>query len=108
MLSKEISSFLSQLYKEDKMSKGHHGESCAEAIQKAMKPGEILTFKELFNQVKQKGSWKDETIWQHLMLLVVNLPPARYHWKKSKPFLFIRGDGRYELYDPKIHPDVIE
>ncbi len=32
------------------------------------------------------------------MSLVVNLPPARHHWPKSKPFLFLHGDGRYELY----------
>ena len=90
------------------MSKGYQGESCAKAIFSIMKPGQIMSFSELFNQVKQRGSWSDETIWQHLMLLVVNLLPARLHWKKSNPFLFLHGDGRYELYNPKIHPQVID
>ena len=90
------------------MAKGYQDETCAEAIHALVRPGQRLSFLELFKAVKERGTWKDETIWQHLMSLVVNLPPARYHWKRSKPFLFIRGDGRYELYNPKIHPDVVE
>jgi hypothetical protein len=94
--------------REAKVSKGHQGESCSEAIRASLKPGEIVSFSELFKRVRRRGSWKDETIWQHLMLLVVNLPPARRHWKTSVPFLFLHSDGRYELYDPKIHPQVQE
>lgn len=86
------------------MGKGHKGETCAEAIRTSIMKGEIVAFPELFRRVKQKGTWKDETIWQHLMSLLLNLPPARYHWKNAKPFLFLHEDGRYELYDPKIHP----
>jgi hypothetical protein len=90
------------------MTKGHQGESCADAVRSSLTPGEIVTFSELYTRVKQKGSWKDETVWQHLIGLVVNLPAARHHWKSTVPFLFLHGDGRYELYDPSKHPQVIE
>jgi hypothetical protein len=89
------------------MTKGHQGESCAEAIHAVLKRGEIVTFSELVNRVMRRGSWKDETIWQHLMACVVNLPPARKHWKTANPFLFLHGDGRYELYDSQKHPKVV-
>jgi len=88
------------------MAKGRQGESCRDAIKVAILPGEVVVYKELFRRVKEMGSWSDETIWQHLMSLVVNLPPARHHWKKSDPFLFLHGDGRYQLYDERIHPRV--
>lgn len=87
----------------DRRRKGHRGETCARAIRGAMKPGEILTFSEIWTRLKRRGSWKDFTIWQHLMSLVVNLPPARHRWPSIEPFLFLRGDGRYELYDPQVH-----
>lgn len=87
--------------------KGYLGETCAEAIRDSLKPGDLATFTELYRCVKQRGAWKDETIWQHLMCCVVNLPPARMHWKSAEPFLIIHLDGRYELYDPKRHPRVI-
>jgi hypothetical protein len=90
------------------MTKGNQGESCADAIRSSLNPGEVVTFSELFIRVKQKGSWKDETVWQHMMGLIENLPPARHHWKSMTPFLFIHGDGRYELYDPKKHPQTVE
>jgi len=83
-------------------------ETCAEAIRSLIMQGEVMPFSELFAHQKRKNIWKDETIWQHLMALVVNLPPARYHWKNAKPFLFLRADGKYELYDPDVHPEVIE
>jgi len=44
------------------MTKGNQGESCAEAIRSSLKPGEVVTFLELYKCVKQKGSWKDETV----------------------------------------------
>jgi hypothetical protein len=69
---------------------------------------EVATFSDLYKRVKQKGDWKDETIWQHLIGLIVNLPPARHHWKNFAPFLFLHGDGRYELYDSQKHPKTIE
>ena len=90
------------------MTKGNQGESCAEAVRSSLRPGEIVTFSELFKRVKQKGSWKDETVWQHLIGLIVNLPAARHHWKSAVPFLFLHGDGRYELYDSSKHPQIIE
>jgi hypothetical protein len=99
-----------QLSKEqgEKMSKGYQGESCPEAIRASLKQGEIISFTELHKRVKQKGSWKDESIWQDMMALVVNLPPARLHWKSATPFLFLHGDGRYELFDSNKHPKTIE
>jgi hypothetical protein len=88
--------------------KGNKGEACVEAIRDSLKPGEIVTFSELFARIRSKGTWKDDAIWQHLMLCVVNLPPARRHWKRSKPFLVVHLDGRYELYSPQGHPKVID
>lgn len=88
------------------MAKGHQGESCRDAIKAVMLPGEVVVFNELFRRVKQRGSWSDGTIWQHLMSLVVNLPPARHHWKNADPFLYLHGDGCYELYDERVHPQV--
>ena len=90
------------------MTKGYNGESCTEAIRTLINDSEILSFNEFVSRVKSKGSWSDDAIWQHLMRLVVNLVPARYHWKRTEQFLFLRGDGRYELYDPQKHPIVIE
>jgi hypothetical protein len=87
---------------------GYHGESCGEAIRQLIGSAETMRASRIIEQVRAKGPWKDETIWQHLMALVVNLPPARYHWKTTKPFLFLRPDGQYELYDEAKHPTVIE
>ena len=80
------------------MSNGAKGDTCATAIHAVFEPDEILAFPKLIQRIKRKGRWKNSTIWEHLMALVVNLPPARHHWPKSKPFLFLHGDGRYELY----------
>ena len=80
------------------MPQGTNGETCAAAIHAAMEPGETVTFAELVKRIKQQGKWKLSTIWEHLMSLVVNLPPARHQWPKSKPFLLLHMDGRYELY----------
>lgn len=88
--------------------KGYKGETCAEAIRSSIGSGEVLPFTELIRRVKPKGPWKDDTLWQHLMSRVVNLPPARYRWRSAKPFLFLRPDGRYELYNSDVHPQVQE
>ena len=39
--------------------------------------------------------------------LIVNLPPARRHWKNMQPFLFLRPDGRYEICNRAKHPETI-
>jgi hypothetical protein len=88
------------------MAKGFDGQSCSEAIRELVGNGEAITFGQLFAGVKSRGDWKDETIWQHLMGLVVNLPPAGFHWKTMDPFLFLGPDGRYQLYDEAVHPKV--
>lgn len=90
------------------MTKGTKGQSCAEAIRECFMGGtEILSYSQIFEQVKQQGSWKDTTIWRHLMSTVVNLIPAQYEWTNKK-FLFLRPDGRYEIYNPAKHPKTIE
>ena len=83
-------------------------ETCKEAIRNSLHPCERVTFSELFRRVRMRGDWKDDTICQHLMALVVNLPPARCHWPNMKPFLFLHEDGTYEIYDPDKHPRVKE
>jgi hypothetical protein len=38
------------------------------------------------------------------MQWIVNLPPAYCHWSiKAGKLLFLRPDGRYELYGPRVH-----
>jgi len=85
--------------------------SCREAIKRAIQElgrGPV-TAEELFNRVRGMGDWSDSTIWQHLMCLVVNLPPAYRHWPSiQERFLFLREDGRYEIYNPKKHGIYIE
>jgi hypothetical protein len=89
-------------------AKGYAGETCAEAIRASIRRGEVVRFTELDSRVRAKGAWRDETRWQHLMSCVVNLPPARRRWEHREPFLFIRPDGQYELYEPGHHPKVVE
>ena len=86
------------------MAIGVHGEPCSEAIRTSIAPAEIVTFTDLFDRVRKRGRWKENTIWRHLMSCVVNLPPARHEWPGTKPFLFLHPDGRYELFNPQKHP----
>ena len=58
------------------MAKGHNGETLKEAIVDVIGSNR-LKYSEVFQTVKQRGWWKDDTIYQHMMSLVVNLPPAR-------------------------------
>jgi len=90
------------------MVKGLNGESCAEAVRSSIKPGEKLSYRELYSRTKSKGAWKESTLQQHLMALIVNLPPARFHWEHVDPFLMLNQDGTYELYDSARHPKTIE
>lgn len=89
-------------------TKGYGGEACHEALRSSIQPGKVASFTQLYNRVKSKGAWRDGAIWQHLMSCVVNLPPARRHWKHREPFLFLRPDGQYELFDSSKHPQVVE
>jgi hypothetical protein len=90
------------------MAKGYRGESCVDAIRTSISESDILSFGELFRRVHSRGEWKDDNIWQSIMAVIVNLVPARYHWPGPQQFLFLRGDGQYELYDPQKHPLVVE
>lgn len=91
------------------MAKGYQGQSCAEAIRECFRDGEQpLPYSVIISEVKKKGSWKEITIWRHLMSTVVNLIPARYEWKGTEKFLFLRPDGRYELFNETKHPKPIE
>lgn len=90
------------------MTKGYRGESCAEAYAASIAPGEVVSFTKLKERVAKLGPWKQETLAQHAMQLVVNLPPARMRWKSARPFLFLRPDGQYERYDERQHPKPVE
>jgi uncharacterized phage-like protein YoqJ len=87
--------------------KGINGETCEELIEDAIKQlGSPCGAGTLFQEVKRKWRGSDDTIWQHLMSRVVNLPPAYFHWQNIKDknrFLLLREDGRYELYNPSKH-----
>jgi len=90
------------------MPKGYNDETCAEAIQALFLEYPVLSASDIYSRVGQAGPWKDETLWQHMMWLIVNLPPARHHWKNAVPFLFLRPDGQYELHVDAKHPRAIE
>ena len=89
-------------------AKGQTGQPCAQALRDSIEPGEVVSFADLFERVKAKGSWSGDTISLHLMSCVVNLPPARRRWPYSKPFLFLRADGQYELWEERKHPFILE
>jgi hypothetical protein len=90
------------------MTKGFRGQSCSDAIKSCFsETEEPLAFSQIMASVKKQGSWKDTTIWRHLMSTVVNLIPARYEWTNDK-FLFLRPDGRYELFNQGKHPEPVE
>ncbi len=88
--------------------KGYHGESCSEALRNSMEPNRPVAFSELFKRVRIKGNWSDDTIWQDTIAHVVNLTPARFHWKSTKPFLLLHEDGTFEIYDSQKHPRIKE
>lgn len=77
--------------------------TCREAIRASMNElGEgPVSAEQIFAATRGKGGWTDDTIWQHLMHLVVNLPPAYRHWSPTaERFLLLREDGLYEMYSP--------
>ena len=88
--------------------RGHNGESCREVMRETISQDEVVSCTEFYDRVKLRGDWSDDTIWQHFMALTINLVPAKHRWNMSKQFLFLRPDGRYELYDERKHPRVIE
>jgi hypothetical protein len=91
------------------MAKGYQGQSCQEAIHDFMiKSVGPVAYSEIHNNIRDKGAWKDHTVWRITMSIIVNLVPARHEWEVSHPFLFLRPDGRFELYDKNKHPAVIE
>jgi hypothetical protein len=93
------------------MGKGFNGESLSRALHSIVQsePERVFSFSEIVSAVKKRGTWADDTIWQNLMAHVRNLVPAKYHWNEyQERFLFLHPDGRYELYNPEIHPEVIE
>jgi hypothetical protein len=99
----------SALGKEKTMTKGNQGQTCADAIKACFIGVTIpLPYSQIFAQVKKQGAWRDITIWRYLMSTVVNLIPARYEWRTTGKFLFLRPDGQYEIYDKAKHPKPIE
>jgi hypothetical protein len=90
------------------MAKGYHGETCSDAIRAQFADCDILATSEIVPRVKACGAWTDETIHRHLIAKIVNLPPAHRPGQKPKPFLFLRPDGRFEMYDDRRHPRVVE
>lgn len=87
--------------------KGPGGKTCAEAIRDAIGLlGNGVSAKDIFDEVSKKNVWKDQTIWRHIMSCTVNLTAGYWEWKglhPNKKFLFLREDGRYELYEPERH-----
>jgi hypothetical protein len=91
------------------MTKGYDGQSCSEAIELFVKQSDHpLTYSEIHHGISSKGDWKENTIQRIMMSIIVNLVPARYEWPSSHPFLLLRPDGKYEIYDKNKHPAIIE
>ena len=91
------------------MPKGYQGQSCAEAIKNCFINGQQpLSYTQITSLVRKQGTWKEITIWRFLMATVVNLIPTRYEWNHTEKFLFLRPDGRYEIFNKAIHPKPIE
>jgi hypothetical protein len=91
--------------------KGYDGRGLAENIKGLMNLGIAYKYSELKREIKKKGTWSDQAICQYFMSYVSNLPPARDRWPglgKAQRFLFLREDGRYELYNPDKHPRTLE
>lgn len=86
------------------MVKGYKGQSCAHAIYEVVASDQPARFEEAFEKVSLLGAWTPDTIHQHMMQLVVNLPPAYRRWPGRRDrFLFLRPDGLYEIYDDTKH-----
>lgn len=88
--------------------KGYKGESCDEVIWQIVSAEEVISCSKLFERVKSRGAWSDDTIWLHFIARTANCVPSRYRWPTRKQILFLRPDGQYERYDAKKHPRVIE
>jgi len=89
------------------MAKGYQGQSCSDAIREfVMQSDHPVTYSEIRDGIRSKGTWKEITIWRILMSNIVNLVPARHEWPSSQPFLILRLDGRYEIYDRSKHPTI--
>ena len=88
--------------------KGYKGESCDEVIRESIAADEVVSCSTLYQRVKSRGEWSDDTIWLHIIARTVNCVPARYRWPARHQFLFLRPDGRYEVYDERKHPRVVE
>ena len=86
------------------MPKGYRGQTCADAIYEVVVSHQPARFEEVFDKVRLLGAWTPDTIHQHMMQLVVNLPPAYRRWRSvPERFLFLRPDGLYELHDESKH-----
>lgn len=91
--------------------KGLDGRGLADNIRSLMSFGKAYRYSALKKRVKKRGYWSDQAICQYFMSYVVNLPASRDRWpglERAKTFLFLRGDGRYELYDSNRHPKILE
>ncbi len=80
--------------------------TCREAIRHIMEEegGGPASYSLLESELMGMDRWSKHTIYQQLMAVVINLPPAYRRWpSKRERFLFLREDGRYELYDRERH-----
>jgi hypothetical protein len=88
-------------------SLGYDGRSCADNIREIVGERGLISFAEMTPELTKRGAWSENNVAQQAMASIVNLPPARLRWN-STPFLFLRPDGRFELFDPLRHPATVE
>ena|ERR1041385_1191733 len=79
---------------------------CAAAIGQSINQREIVSFEDIVGRVQELGRWNRRTIAAQVLLCTANCHAAIEYWGgESKPILFQRWDGQYELYDRELDPN---
>lgn len=86
---------------------GFDGSSCKDAIRDVVATQGVIAFSALEHELHDRGSWSSDNIAHDVIAATVNLPPARRRYR-AVPFLFVRPDGRFELFNPLIHPGTVD
>ncbi len=73
--------------------KGYKGESCYEAIRESIAADEVVSCSALYQRVKSRGEWSDDTIWLHFIASTVNCVPARHRWSIETTFFLCAPTG---------------
>lgn len=81
----------------------------SQAIREAVEQhGERASREEIRRYIDQKypDKWQWSTLTAHLYGCSVNNPKAYIHHPHTPKFLFRHEDGRFQVYDPKVHGEI--